>query len=1200
MENIPATTSPQETAHSETITTATPQSATPQEIPIDEADKIGHATTIGLERPTAGTAPNHHASTPVQHSAQFASTSIAGTSGNMATSLYGSLPLYTLIGSHTMEPPGTYFPLNTRNVVPNLADMVTSPYVTSSNCMTTMLPNLTSNATLCNIAPAFQQFPSYTAMHNPPTSVSSSGFSYPNFIPAQTISSGMHSNATPTCRSTLAADVNLTAAHIASRQVLTKDLPTFSGRPEDWPLFITNYEQSTIRCGFSDQENLIRLQKCLKGPALEAVRGRLMVPSTVGLAINTLRMLYGRPDVIHQAMQRRLREEPSVKPDKLETLVAFSLAVQNYRATMQAVGLTDYLNDPVLLNELVAKLPCSQRLSWGQQCMSLSRADIAAFDEWLFSLAMCASQVTSLQPSAVASDHTNNEMKKGRREAHKARIMVHEVMPTDKAINCVKCRANHKLSDCNAFIALSKNDRWKFIREKRLCLRCFKPHFIRRCTSKKCCGVDSCKMAHNPLLHTTSSEAIEKREQTTLYHEPVTVDDKEQQRTLFRYVEVTLHSDSKSINTFALIDEGASCTLIESELADELALDGPVGSLCLRWTGEITQSEVHSKCVSLFISSTVVPAQKYKLINVRTVANLGLPQQSLFSDTISNNAHFKGLPIRPYNRSRARILIGLDNAKVGVPIEIRENKDSNLIAAKCRLGWSIYGRGTINCTEQSRVFHTCECSPSAEDRMDQQMKAFFSIDSTGVYAPTKPLLCKDDERAIKLMENSTRFCAAEKRWETGLLWKNDVVELPDSLPMAIRRLSCLESKMERDPSTNRFLIDIIQDYERKGYVRKLEKNEIEHSGRSWYLPIFTVLNANKNKTRLVWDAAAKVSGIGLNDMLLKGPDLLKSLLGILLRFRERPFAVCGDIREMFHQIRIIKEDQTAQKFLWRNGDRSRDYDVYVMNVMTFGASCSPSLANYVKNRNAERFADHHRDDVHAIVENTFVDDWLQSADTEDELATLATTVHWIHQEGGFQMRNWVSNSKGVLASLHAEHAADAKCFEEPEAVIEKVLGMWWQPVSDELTFFERFPKEIFDKNTVLSKRQILRTIMTIFDPLGLLGFAIIQAKIILQDVWRSGVGWDQPIKEEQRNNWFKWVRRIPSINGIRIPRCFSLAFKSKINELHIFVDASIKAYAALAYVRSEVDTQICCTLIASKTHVAPLKPISVPRCWGYD
>ncbi|XP_036332224.1 uncharacterized protein LOC118743566 [Rhagoletis pomonella] len=489
-----------------------------------------------------------------------------------------------------------------------------------------------------------------------------------------------------------------------------------------------------------------------------------------------------------------------------------------------------------------------------------------------------------------------------------------------------------------------------------------------------------------------------------------------------------------------------------------------------------------------------------------------------------------GLPIRPYNRSRARILIGLDNAKVGVPIEIRENKDSNLIAAKCRLGWSIYGRGTIDCTEQSRVLHTCECSPSAEDRMDQQMKAFFSIDSTGVYAPTKPLLCKDDERAIKLMENSTRFCAAEKRWETGLLWKHDVVELPDSLPMAIRRLSCLESKIERDPSTSRFLIDIIQDYERKG---------------------------------LVWDAAAKVSGIGLNDMLLKGPDLLKSLLGILLRFRERPFAVCGDIREMFHQIRIIKEDQTAQKFLWRNGDRSRDYDVYVMNVMTFGASCSPSLANYVKNRNAERFADHHRDAVHAIVENTFVDDWLQSADTEDELATLATTVHWIHQEGGFQMRNWVSYSKGVLASLHAEHAADAKCFEEPEAVIEK--------------------------------RQILRTIMTIFDPLGLLGFAIIQAKIILQDVWRSGVGWDQPVKEEQRNNWFKWVRRIPSINGIRIPRCFSLAFKSKINELHIFVDASIKAYAALAYVRSEVDTQICCTLIASKTRVAPLKPISVPR-----
>ncbi|XP_053968556.1 uncharacterized protein LOC128869987 [Anastrepha ludens] len=119
--------------------------------------------------------------------------------------------------------------------------------------------------------------------------------------------------------------------------------------------------------------------------------------------------------------------------------------------------------------------------------------------------------------------------------------------------------------------------------------------------------------------------------------------------------------------------------------------------------------------------------------------------------------------------------------------------------------------------------------------------------------------------------------------------------------------------------------------------------------------------------------------------------------------------------------------------------------------------------------------------------------------------------------------------------------------------------------------------------------------MTIFDPMGLLGFVIVQAKIILQDVWRSGVGWDEPIKEEERCNWFRWVKRIPAINGIKIPRCLSLASENQNNQLHIFEDASIKAYAAVAYIRSEVGSQISCSLLASKTRVAPLKPTSIPR-----
>lgn len=89
------------------------------------------------------------------------------------------------------------------------------------------------------------------------------------------------------------SQINLTPAQFASRQVISKELPIFSGKPKERPVFITNYMQSIERRLFIDQENLLRLHKSLKGQALEAVRGKLMMPNTVKAAIETLRMLFG-------------------------------------------------------------------------------------------------------------------------------------------------------------------------------------------------------------------------------------------------------------------------------------------------------------------------------------------------------------------------------------------------------------------------------------------------------------------------------------------------------------------------------------------------------------------------------------------------------------------------------------------------------------------------------------------------------------------------------------------------------------------------------------------------------------------------------------------------------------------------------------------------------------------------------------------
>lgn len=293
----------------------------------------------------------------------------------------------------------------------------------------------------------------------------------------------------------------------------------------------------------------------------------------------------------------------------------------------------------------------------------------------------------------------------------------------------------------------------------------------------------------------------------------------------------------------------------------------------------------------------------------------------------------------------------------------------------------------------------------------------------------------------------------------------------------------------------------ISEYLAKGYIRELNDTESNNrTHRTWYLPIFPVSNPNKpNKVRIVWDAAAKCNNVSLNSMLLKGPDQLASLVGVLQRFRQNKYAVCGDIMQMFHQIKIREADQDSQRFLWM--DDSGNELTYVMQVMTFGATCSPSCAQYIKNLNARNFTSTHPRAVIGITENHYVDDFLDSAPTEEELIQLAQDVSTIHKNGGFLIRNWISNSPTVLKSLGENEDDVKKSLNISEGTeIEKVLGLWWSTKDDVFTFNMRITdqnRDLLCGLVIPTKRQLLSTMMKILDPLGFLAHAMIYVKIIL-------------------------------------------------------------------------------------------------------
>ena len=136
----------------------------------------------------------------------------------------------------------------------------------------------------------------------------------------------------------------LTSEQIAA---MSKDLPSFSRKPEEWPHFYSAFSGSTDACNFSNQENM--LQRCLKGRALDVVRCRLMLPSSVPEVVETLRIMFGRPELVVHTLLTKLRNKPAPKAEKLESLVTFAFSVQNISATIEASGLLTHLSNPMLI-----------------------------------------------------------------------------------------------------------------------------------------------------------------------------------------------------------------------------------------------------------------------------------------------------------------------------------------------------------------------------------------------------------------------------------------------------------------------------------------------------------------------------------------------------------------------------------------------------------------------------------------------------------------------------------------------------------------------------------------------------------------------------------------------------------------------------------------------------------------------------------
>uniref|UniRef100_A0A182VPU0 Peptidase aspartic putative domain-containing protein n=1 Tax=Anopheles minimus TaxID=112268 RepID=A0A182VPU0_9DIPT len=401
--------------------------------------------------------------------------------------------------------------------------------------------------------------------------------------------------------------------------MLPKDLPTFSGDPAEWAMFYSSYENTTKLCGFSNWENMIRLQKALKGPALEAARSRLVMPEMVPSVIEALRSRFGQPRHVINCMMEKLRRMPAPRLARPESIIQFNEAVQGMVAHMVAAGQNAHLTNPTLLDELVNKLPIEQQYLWTHETRTVEEPDLVKFSTFLEELGKDAAKLVVMDCSSLRSGD-KNAVQRGHLHAHSEGSK-----PTATGnFNhiCTICnKGGHDVTKCIQFRAMTVKERWQ------------------------------------------------------------------RARSLSFIVPVVLYGQKSTVTTFAFLDEGSSLTLVDEELAKQLGAEGPREPLCIRWTGDTTRVEESSCRVALKVGP-IESAKRYTLNSVRTVPKLNLPRQSFTRR--GEWEHLKGLPIVEYNDVQPRLMIGLDNLHLAVPIKTREGQPGDPVGVKTRLGWCVY------------------------------------------------------------------------------------------------------------------------------------------------------------------------------------------------------------------------------------------------------------------------------------------------------------------------------------------------------------------------------------------------------------------------------------------------------------------------------------------------------------------------------
>ena len=968
------------------------------------------------------------------------------------------------------------------------------------------------------------------------------------------------------------------ASELANAITLPKiNVPIFSGEPSEYATFVNLFDEAIANKISCNRSKLTHLSALLRGEALQAVKPFLTENETDSYvkAREVLQVRFGNKFLLSQSILNSLSNGKKVSgPQGMRQL---SDEIAEARAVLNKTGDAVEMNSQSVIKGVLARCPLFIQRKWSKLALDIRERDgnypgFLELENFMKKEAMRASDpmygMLTETKAQIKTNVLSAEPESTRGKFSRDRY-------------CVVCGAKHELWNCQEFKSLNVDDKFAAARTCGACYICLqRGHMASMCQTESRCATNGCGGKHHTLLHRAARpkfNALETSLQSSGEQEILNrvqssaVNSRQESRVILPIIPVIVNG--KKVN--ALLDTGSTQSLITTCLAETLGVHSVAITCEIDTVNGTTKSSCRSVDVKLSpLSSNIVFLMKGLL----TVDRIPAEATTLSAD-LSKYPHLASLPImNSPSKGTVDILIGMDHPELLRPLEVRhdDNNPNTIFASKTVLGWTIQGPVSSSGVRKHSVnFINIQ-------QIHDDLHQLWSIEKDGDDELGASL---NDAKVIDMWEERTVF--KDGHYEVPIPWREGQPCFPDNHYLAGKRLEGTLRKICKNGDLEKYSKSINEMIE-QGFAEEVNIPVIKQPGKVWYLPHHAVIHPQKKKLRIVFDCSCTQNGKSLNKSALSGPDLVTKLLHVLLRFRQYEVAVTADVKAMYMQVRLPENDRDCLRFLWKLPS-SHFVKTYRMCSHVFGGIWCASSSTFALRRTVQDFHGSTRA-YRTIHESMYVDDYLDSQPRVVESQASALDTYSVLKLGGFRLTKFSSNVHEAISVIPTEDRLSGyKVIADLNE--SKVLGMRWDVQNDGFRY-----DVIINNMEVVTRREMLSNVASIYDPLGLVAPIVLEGKLLFQEATRLGLSWDDHIPASLATRWRLWMISMRGLSGLFFPRCLvPTRLLDGQMELHHFCDGSLQAYGTASFLRIQSGDDVRIVLVTAKSRVAPIKAMTIPR-----